>query len=162
MRKEHLTRALNAFGHESKDVERVLVIGAGNIGTQLCSVLKEHHDKIDLRVIEASAIKAQAASEQFPNDMILHGDALDKKILEEAGIENIDTLVAVTNDDEVNILSSLLASEAGDIRTITLVNKEIYTTLTGALNINAIVSPRLITASGIMKHVRKGRGQRDA
>ncbi len=157
VRKDHIERALQAFGHEENEAASVLVIGGGNIGVQLCSLLKEHNKKIDLRVIEASASRAAEVSELFPNDMVLHGDALDKKILEEAGIDNIETVISVTNDDEVNILSSLLATEGRDVRTITLVNKEIYTTLTAALRINAIVSPRLITASQIMKYVRRGR-----
>ena len=157
VRKEHVARALSAFGHEENEAGSVLIVGAGNIGLQLCTLLKEHNKKIDMRVIEASAARAQEVSKDFPNCMILHGDALDKKILEEAGIDNIETVISVTNDDEVNILSSLLANESGNARTITLVNKEIYTTLTNALGINAIVSPRMITASKIMKHVRRGR-----
>ncbi len=157
VRKEHIQRALSTFGHDENEAGRVLVIGGGNIGIQLCTMLKAHNKRLDLRVIEYSSARAQEISEQFPDDMILHGDALDKRILEEAGIENIDTVIAVTNDDEVNILSSLLVKERSDARTITLVNKEIYTSLTGALNINAIVSPRQITASKIMKYVRRGR-----
>jgi len=157
VRKEHVTRVLSIFGHEENEAGKILIIGAGNIGTQLCHILTENNKNLDLRLIEASAARAQQLSESFPKAMILHGDALDKKIMEEAGIENIETVVSVTNDDEVNILSALLASEKGHTRTITLVNKEIYTSLTSALNINAIVSPRLITASTIMKYVRRGR-----
>ena len=157
VRKEHIERALSVFGHEENEAGSVLVIGAGNIGMQLCSILKDHNKSLDLRVIESSAARARELSEKFPKDMVLHGDALDRRILEEAGIDNIETTISVTNDDEVNILSSLLVMEERPVRTITLVNKEIYTTLTSALHINTIVSPRLITASTIMKYVRRGR-----
>lgn len=157
VRKHHVERVLRLFGHEEKEARRLLMIGAGNIGTELAYILKGAYQNLDLRVVEASIAKAEIFSRAFPEDMVLHGDGLEKKVLEEVGIENIETVISVTNDDEVNILTALLAQEYGQKRTLTLVNKEIYNSLTGALNIHAIISPRLITASTIMKHVRRGR-----
>ena len=154
---EHLKRALEIFGHEERESENILIIGGGNIGTQLSLAIHEAYNKINLKIIESNLSKARFLSEMFPKDIILHGDGLDKKILQEAGIDQVETVIAVTNDDEVNILSALIAREFGDPRTITLVNKEVYSSLTPALHINAIVSPRIITASTIMRHVRRGR-----
>lgn len=154
---DHLKRALEVFGHEEKESDNILIIGGGNIGTQLALAIHEAYNKINLKIIEANPTKARMLSELFPKDIVLNGDGLDKKMLLEAGIEKVETVIAVTNDDEVNILSALIAREYADPRTITLVNKEVYSNLIPALQINAIVSPRIITASTIMKHVRRGR-----
>ncbi|MCB9964089.1 MAG: Trk system potassium transporter TrkA [Rhodospirillales bacterium] len=157
VKREHVQRALNTFGYEGKEAKSILLIGGGNIGTQLCHILKEEYGTVDLRVIENSAARARDFSQTFPRSLVIQGDGLDKKILEEAGVQTVETVISVTNDDEVNILSALLASEYGSARCITLVNKEVYGSLTSVLNINAIVSPRMITAATIMKHVRRGR-----
>ena len=89
--------------------------------------------------------------------MVLNGDARDIEILEEANIRGTDTVVAVTNDDESNILASLLAKKFGCDRTVTLVNTSIYEQLIGSLGIDVVVSPRNITVSTILQHVRRGR-----
>ncbi|CAK0778233.1 trk system potassium uptake protein [uncultured Gammaproteobacteria bacterium] len=89
--------------------------------------------------------------------MVLHGDALDPEILEEANVASTETVVAVTNGDETNILASLLAKRHGCKRAITLINKATYTPLVTTLGIDAVVSPRTITVSSILQHVRRGR-----
>jgi trk system potassium uptake protein TrkA len=88
---------------------------------------------------------------------VIQGDALDPRILEEANVRGTETIVAVTNDDEVNILASLLAKRAGCQRTITLVNSTNYAPLIGSLGIDDDVSPRATTVSNILQHVRRGR-----
>ena len=89
--------------------------------------------------------------------MVINGDVLDMEILEEASADNTETFVAVTNDDEVNIIGSLLAKRAGVKRTIALVNKHSYVQLINQLGIDAVVNPRMITVSSILQHVRRGR-----
>jgi len=89
--------------------------------------------------------------------VVIHGDALDTDILDEAGTSMAETVGAVSNDDEVNILSSLLAKRFGCHRAVTLVNKASYGPLMGNLGIDTVVSPRTITVSTILQHVRRGR-----
>jgi len=89
--------------------------------------------------------------------VVIHGDALDMDILEEAGCRLAETVVAVSNDDEVNILASLLAKRSGCHRAVTLINKATYGSLVGTLGIDTVVSPRVITVSTILQHVRRGR-----
>ena len=89
--------------------------------------------------------------------MVLNGNVLDPEILEEANILHTDTVIAVTNDDETNILASLLAKRYGSQRAITLVNKGTYETLINSLGIDVTVSPRNITVSSILQHIRRGR-----
>ena len=88
---------------------------------------------------------------------MIHGDALDLDILTEANVKATETIIAVSNDDEVNILASLLAKRFGCQRSITLINKTTYGPLIGTLGIDAVVSPRAITVSTILQHVRRGR-----
>ena len=154
---EHLQRALTVFGHTEKEAHNILVVGGGNIGRQLAELLHNEYNNMSLKIIEANLQQAERLSSRLPDDIIIHGDGLDKRILEEVGIHDIETIVTVTNDDEVNILCALLAKEYGCPRAITLVNKEVYNSLISAFRIDAIVSPRTITAATIMKHVRRGR-----
>jgi trk system potassium uptake protein TrkA len=89
--------------------------------------------------------------------MVIHGDALDPEILAEANAANAETLVAVTNDDEVNILASLLAKRSGTKRVMTLVNNVSYEPLISTLGVDVVVVPQAITVSTILQHVRRGR-----
>ncbi len=89
--------------------------------------------------------------------VVIHGNALDTEILEEASVNAVETVIAVSNDDEVNILASLLAKRFGCQRAVTLINKTSYGPLMGTLGIDTVVSPRAITVSSILQHVRRGR-----
>ncbi len=154
---EHLNRALIAFGHEEQEARRVVILGGGNIGLGLAQLLTHAHKDLRLKIIERGEERAVFMSEQLEDVIVLHGDGLDRDVLEEADIAHTETLIAVTNDDEANILGSLLSKQYGCERVITLVNKNTYTPLIGALGIDAVVSPRAITVSTIMQHVRRGR-----
>ncbi|WP_374316635.1 NAD-binding protein, partial [Microbacterium sp.] len=92
--------------------------------------------------------------------VVLNGDGLDTEILEEANVGTAETMIAVTDDDEVNILSSILAKRLGAERVVTLINKPSYEPLVTNLGIDAVVNPRSITVSHILQHVRRGRIRR--
>jgi len=153
----HLTRAMAAFGHEEKEARRIVIVGGGNVGLFLAQALEEDHPTVSPKMIEISKERAQAVAEQLDRTVVLHGDALDKDLLEEANIRSADTVVAVANDDEVNILASLLAKRAGCQRAITLINNATYGPLITSLGIDVVVNPRAITVSRILEHVRRGR-----
>ena len=154
---KHLERSMAAFGHEDAEVRRVIILGSGNIGLCLAEELEEKYPQITVRLVEANKRRAEYVAQRLARSMVLHGDALDPEILEEANVGATETVVAVTNDDEGNILSSLLAKRYGAKRAITLINKNSYSPLVGPLGIDAIVSPRAITVSNILQHVRRGR-----
>ena len=153
----HVTRAMAAFGHEEKEARRIVIVGGGNVGLFLAQALEEDYPNVSPKMIEINKERAQAVAEQLDRTVVLHGDALDKEIIEEANVQSADTVVAVANDDEVNILSSLLAKRAGCQRAITLINSATYVPLTPSLGIDVVVSPRNITVSTILQHVRRGR-----
>ena len=154
---KHLKRTMVAFGHEETEARRIVIAGGGNIGRGLAQMLSERGRGIKIKIIEANQEQAEELSKEFEDVIILGGSTLDKSILEEAAIDNSETFVAVTNDDENNILGSLLAKQYGTKRTITLVNNEVYSSLIGPLGIDAIVSPRSTIVGTIMQNVRRGR-----
>ena len=154
---EHLKRALAAFGHEEPEARRLIVVGGGNIGLFLAEAVEEQQRAVDIKLIEIDKKRAEYISQRLHRTVVIHGDALDLEILTEANVKATETIVAVSNDDEVNILASLLAKRFGCQRSITLINKTTYGPLIGTLGIDAVVSPRAITVSTILQHVRRGR-----
>ena len=153
----HLARAMAAFGHEEPAARRVIIVGGGNIGFCLAEEIEAHHTGVTVRIIEQSKERAESVAQRLQRTTVLHGDGLDPELLEEANVQMAETLVAVTNDDEVNILCSLLAKRYGCERAVTLLNKTTYQPLVGSLGIDAVVNPRSITASTVLQHVRRGR-----
>ena len=153
----HLARAMAVFGHEEKEARRIIIVGGGNIGQHLAESVERDHPQVAIKMIEIDKRRAEAAAQALARAVVIHGDALDAEILEEANVKSTETIVAVSNDDEVNILASLLAKRFGCQRSITLINKPTYSPLMGNLGIDAVVSPRAITVSTILQHVRRGR-----
>jgi len=153
----HLNRAMAAFGHEEPTARRIIIVGGGNIGLVLAEDIEREHPDVTARVIEVDKRRAELIAHKLNRTTVLNGDGLDTEMLEEANVRAAETLVAVTNDDEVNILVSLLAKRHGCRRAVTLLNKNTYTPLVGPLGIDAVVNPRAITASTVLQHVRRGR-----
>lgn len=154
---DHLDRTMKAFGHDKEKARRIVIAGGGQIGLRLSKLLKEN-TKTNIKIIESNEERASYLSEQLPDVIVLHGNSLDNDILEEASIDHVETYVALTNDDESNILGSLLAKQSGCNRVITLVNNKSYSNLVGPkLGVDAIVSPRSTIVANIMQHVRRGR-----
>ncbi|TVQ82585.1 MAG: Trk system potassium transporter TrkA [Micavibrio sp.] len=153
---EHMARTMAAFGHEEKEARRILIVGGGNIGICLAQELHARNPSLVLRMIEQNPEKARYASEILPGVLVFKGNALTRELLEEANIGYTEAVVSVTNHDESNILVSLLASEYGDPRTIALLSNPTYTPMASSLGIDAVVNPRSITISSILRHVRYG------
>jgi trk system potassium uptake protein TrkA len=146
-----------AFGHRERMARRLVIAGAGNVGMHLARKVKKASPGIDLKIIERNRERAQhVASELGGSAVVLHGDALDSVLLDEARAGLAETVVAVTNDDETNIFTSVLAKQAGCKRAITLVNKRSYETLIPTLGIDSVVSPSQVTISTVLRHVRRG------
>ena len=131
---EHLNRAMAAFGHEEQEARRVIVVGGGNIGLYLTKMVEEGHRHVHPRLIEIDKKRAEFVAQALERSVVIHGNALDTDILEEVNVRQAETLIAVSNDDEVNILSSLLAKRLGCRRAITLINKTTYAPLIGTVD----------------------------
>ncbi len=153
----HVARSMATFGHEEKEARRVIIVGGGNIGLNLATAVEKNHPQVSLKLIEIDKARAEMAAQALNRTVVIHGNALDIEILEEANASQAETVVAVSNDDEVNILTSLLAKRYGCQRAVTLINKTSYASLVGPIGIDTVVSPRAITVSTILQHVRRGR-----
>lgn len=154
---EQVPRAMAAFGHEEPESRRVLILGGGNVGLFLAQELERQHPDVGLKLIEGDKDRAEFVARSLSGTNVLNGDVLDPDILDEADISHVDTVIAVTNSDETNILASLLAKRTGCARAMTLVNRSTFDSIVGTLGIDVIVNPRAITVSSILHHVRRGR-----
>ncbi len=153
----HVARAMAAFGHEEKKARRMVIVGGGNIGLFLAREIEEHHPSVSLKLIESDRARAVKVADQLSRGIVIHGNVVERDILEEANVRAAETIISVTNDDEINILSSLLAKKAGTGRAITLIGNLAYDPLATSLGIDVVVSPRDLTVSTILQHVRHGR-----
>ena len=154
---EQLNQILKAFGHEEKVSKKILIIGGGNIGFHLARMLEENFEGIRVKIIEKNKERAEEIASDLSSSIVINGDALDEEILKEANLEESETVLALTNDDENNIMACVLAEKTGQKkRTIAIVNKSNYSLLQSSLNIDDLVDPRLTTVSRIMEHVHKG------
>ncbi len=153
----HIERAMATFGHEEKEARRMVIFGGGNIGEFLAAEIEANHPSVNLKVVENNKKRAELVARTLKRSVVLQGSVLVMEILEEANVASAETVVAVTNDDETNIMASLLAKRMGSQRAITLINSETYIPLIPSLGIDVVVSPRNITVSTILQHVRRGR-----
>ena len=152
-----LNQILKAFGHEEKISKNILIIGGGNIGLNLAKLLEKNFEDVRTKIIEKNKQRAEEIANELSSSIVINGDALDEEILKEANVEEAETVLALTNDDENNIMACVLAEKSGsNKRTIAIVNKSNYSLLQSSLNIDDLVDPRMTTVSRIMEHVHKG------
>jgi trk system potassium uptake protein TrkA len=154
---EHMSRAMASFGHEEPESRNVLIAGGGTIGTMVASEIKETNPNSRCVVIEGDREHAQILAEAVPGITVINGDALEPDILMEGAVNNADTFAALTNDDEVNVLSSLLARRFGATHAVSLVNMASFIPLISTLGVDSVINPPAITVSSILQHVRRGR-----
>ncbi len=150
-------RTMSVFGHEEKEARRVVIVGGGNVGFFLARSLEESNPNLNLKLIEMNEDRAAVIAEKLQNTVVINGDALSKEIMSEVNISESETIVSVADDDEVNILTSLLAKREGCERAVALINNPVYGTLTDSLGIDVALDPREITVSTILRHIRRGR-----
>ena len=154
---KQMTLTLAAFGHEEKVSSKILIIGGGNIGFNLAKNIEQSFDSTRIKIIEKNKERAEFIANELNNSIIINGDALDEDILSEANLDEIETVLALTNDDENNLMVSVLVEKfSKDKRTMALINKPNYALLQSSLKIDDLIDPRMNTVSSILKHVHKG------
>ncbi len=154
--KDHVKRTMNAFGLNEKPIKKIIIVGGGNIGFNLAKDIELFHSDISVCIIESNNERAKLIADQLNNTLVLNGDGLDQYILDEANIKDADMMLALTNDDETNIIISAVARK-NNCESLILVNNSEYNKLKDVLGINQIIDPRKITVSKILKHVHRGR-----
>ncbi len=153
---DHVEHALEVIGREQRSARRVVIVGAGNVGLFVAEELEKSRS-VKTRLVEADMGRAQRAADTLRRTIVIHGSGLDAEILREAGIEDAEAFVALTNDDRVNVLSAVIGKREGAERTISLVNEAEYGPLAEAVGVDLTVDPRASTISTILQQVRKGR-----
>jgi len=154
---------LNTFGHNEKISNKILIIGGGNIGFNLAKNLEESFDSAKVKIIEKDKERAEFIANELNNTIIINGNGLDQEVLAEANLDEVETVLALTNDDEDNLMVSVLVEkftkdkdDLNDKRTMALINKPNYALLQSSLKIDDLIDPRMNTVSSILKHVHKG------
>ncbi len=158
-----MTETLEVFGHNEKVSNKILIVGGGNIGFNLAKNLEESLDAVRVKIIEKNKERAEFLANELNNSIVINGDALDEEVLAEANLEEAETVLALTNDDEDNLMVSVLVEkfakdekDVDDKRTMALINKPNYSLLQNSLKIDDLIDPRMNTVSSILKHVHKG------
>ena len=148
---------LSAFGHNEKISNKILIIGGGNIGFNLAKNIEQSFESVRIKIIEKNKDRAEYIASELNNSIVINGNGLDEDVLTEANLEEIETVLALTNDDEDNLMVSVLVEKfSKDKRTMALINKPNYSLLQSSLKIDDLIDPRMNTVSSILKHVHKG------
>ncbi|MFD3189211.1 Trk system potassium transporter TrkA [Sedimentitalea sp. HM32M-2] len=154
---DDIGRVLEVFGKTQQKQERLVIVGGGNVGLTVARTLETRAVRTRTKMIERSRASAEQAAERLERTIVLHGDGLDTVLLNEAGIERADAMLAVTDDDKTNILVAVRAKAEGCPYAIALINDPTLVPLMAPLGIDAYINPRATTVSSILRHIRHGR-----
>jgi trk system potassium uptake protein TrkA len=152
--RDHIPKIIAELRRQDKPVKRVMLAGGGNIGLRLARALEE--SRIQVKIIEKFRERARYLSEQLQHTVVLTGDGANESLLREENIEDVDVFCAITNDDEANILSAMLAKRLGAKKALCLINRLSYVELVEGGSIDIAISPQQSTVSALLSRVRRG------
>ena len=150
-------RVLSIFGKEIERARRIVIIGGGRTGLRVAKSIEINEPQANITLIENDKQRAENVVDELERSIVLHGDALDKDVLEEANIAKADFTFAVTGSDEINTLSAILAKKYGCHSSAALLNENRYGPFISSLGVDAVVNPRELTVSRILRHIRRGK-----
>lgn len=151
--RENIRKVMGELRQLDKPVKRVMLAGGGNIGLRLAKALE---DRYQVKLIERDAGRVRLLTEELDATIVLQGDAAAEDLLQEEQVDNTDVYCAVTNDDQVNILSAMLAKRKGARKVMALINRTAYVDLVEGGAIDIAVSPQQATIGSLLAHVRRG------
>lgn len=149
----HIRQVMGELQKLENPYKRIMIAGGGNIGKGLAKSLEENYH---VKLIEADPKRALAISDELENTIVLHGDASNQELLNDENIDHMDVFIAVTNKDEANIMSAMLAKRLGVRKTMVLINRVVYTDLLQGNEIDIALSPQHTTTSSLLRHIRRG------
>jgi len=152
---EGIPNLIKLFNRKEKSGSKVMMVGGGDIGFYLAQWLEKKG--FSVKVIERNEARASFIAERLKKAIVIRGDGTNQNLMIEENVKDIDTFIAVTNDEEANILASLLAKRMGAERCIALIDKPEYLSMVSTIGIDVAVSPRLASVSGILQFVRRGK-----
>jgi trk system potassium uptake protein TrkA len=150
---KHIRAVMGELRKMDRAVKRVMLAGGGNIGMRLASAIESRYQ---VKIIERQEDRARMLSETLDKSIVLLGDAADEELLLEENIENTDVFCALTNDEEANILSAMLAKRLGARKVMSLINRASYVNLVQSGTIDVAISPQQATIGSLLTHVRRG------
>jgi len=150
---QHIRAVMSELRRLEKPYKRLIFAGGGNIGARLAGALEQNYR---VKVIEQVLNRCKHLAEELERTIVLQGDAADEELLIEENVENTDVFCAVTNDDEANILSAMLAKRLGARKVMALINRSAYVDLVQSSPIDVAISPQQATIGSLLKHVRRG------
>ena len=153
--KDRLIESLSIFDKHVEPIDRVMIIGGGSIGFRLATLLEK--DSVYTKIIEKNPNRCTELAEKLNKAVVLHGEGSDQELLRAENVRNMDVVVTLTNDEETNILTSLLAKRMGAPKIITKINKFSYFPLMSMIGLEQFVSPRLSAINTIIQHIRRGK-----
>jgi len=153
--KDDIWDVLKIFGKRAEPIKKVLIVGGGNLGTKLAKALERH--SIHTKLIEKDRDRCNKLAETLDKVVVLQGDGSDQQLLAEENVQSMDVVATLTQDEERNILISLLAKRMGARKTVTRISKFSYLPLVSAIGLEHVVSSRLAAVNSILQYVRRGR-----
>ena len=153
---DHYGQILQALGQPEPKSKRVLIVGGGRVALNLVQQMEKEGMAKNVSLIEKNEERATSFATENPDIFVINGNALDEGILKEAGINDTDEFVCLTNEDENNILLSLVAKQHNVNRTFALINRPIYNNMLANLGVDVIVNPNAVSVSTILQYIRKG------
>lgn len=154
---KQVRRTMALFGHEEQEARRIIIAGGGHIGLYVAQEIEKQNHPAKVKIIEFDKERALYITDRLKKTPVLHGSALDQELLQEAGAETADLIVTLTNQDQVNILSAMMAKRLGTSANMVLINDPVYEEFTRTDGIDAHINPRNATISKVLQHVRRGR-----
>ena len=151
--KKHIRAVTSELRELDKPYKRIMLAGGGNIGRRLAEAMERDYQ---VKIIESDRQRARDLAEVLDRTIVLQGDAADGELLTEENIENTDVFCALTNDDEANILSAMLAKRMGARKVMSLINRASYVDLVESGTIDIAISPQQVTIGALLTHVRRG------
>jgi trk system potassium uptake protein TrkA len=151
--KENIRRVLKEMRRMDKPTKRVMIVGGGNIGKRLSKALENDYQ---VKLVEFNKKSCERLASQLSKTLVLHGDCTDEKLLQQEHVEDVDIFCALTNDDENNIMSALLAKQIGARKVIALINRSAYVGLVQGGKIDIALSPAHVTIGSLLAYVRQG------
>lgn len=150
---KHIRRVMGELQKLEQPYKRIMIVGGGAVGKGLAQALEDNYQ---VKLIELDARRALSISDDLDNTVVLHGDASNKDLLVDENIDQMDVFIAVTNKDEANIMSSMLAKRLGARKTMALIKRPAYTDLLQGNEVDIVISPQHITTSSLLTHIRRG------
>lgn len=150
-----LSQSFEVFDKSVEPIDRVLIVGGGRLGFRLTTMLEEK--SIYTKIVEKDADRCLELANMLNKAIVLHGDGSDQELLNEENIQDMDVVVTLTNDEETNIIASLLARRMGVPKTITRISKFSYFPLMSTIGLDQVVSTRHSAINSILQHIRRGK-----